>query len=687
MRRVLDGDRVVVNITGTDRRGRSEGSIVEVVERANKTIVGRLVISRGVAVLHPDNKRLSREIMISDSGTAKDGQIVLAEIIEQPTNRQPPIGAVIEVLGENLAPGMEIDIAIRSRDIPEEWPQEVLSESGAIATEVDPAVIAERKDIRNTPLVTIDGEDARDFDDAVFAEVKPYGWRLVVAIADVSHYVAIQSALDQEAYNRGTSVYFPQRVIPMLPESLSNGLCSLNPDVNRLCMVCDMGISHEGELKRARFYPATMRSHARLTYTQVSAYLNGDEEAAEQVGALGKHLRTLHDMYLIMREARAARGAIEFESTETRIVFDENAKIDQLLPVIRNDAHMLIEECMIAANISAARFIEKRRVPGLFRVHEGPAADKLVDVRKFLLQRGLTLSGGDKPQASDYAQALQDAAERPDLLVIQTVLLRSMNQAVYTTRNNGHFGLALQEYAHFTSPIRRYPDLMVHRAIKHMLIHKSKNDFAYDGNRVAEIGDHCSVTERRAEAAVRDVVAWLKCEYMQDHIGSSHAGVITAVTSFGVFVELHDIHVEGLVHITSLPQDFYDFESVNHRLVGRASGRQFELGQKIEVLVAAVNLDERKIDFQLEESNVDGGHRKGGSPWGKAEENRKAKGRSGGKKVAKKVRKKSDKATDKKKAKKKKRVGKSKTAKAKSTQVSSADAGVVKRKKRVSKKP
>lgn len=686
MRRVLDGDRVVVNITGTDRRGRSEGAIVEVVERANKTIVGRLGISRGVAVLHPDNKRLSREILISDSATAKDGQIVLAEIVEQPTNRRPPIGAVIEVLGEHMSPGMEIDIAIRSRDIPEEWPQEVLSESGAIATEVDPAVIKERKDIRNTPLVTIDGEDARDFDDAVFAEVKPYGWRLVVAIADVSHYVDTESALDKEAYNRGTSVYFPQRVIPMLPESLSNGLCSLNPDVNRLCMVCDMGITHEGELKRARFYPATMRSHARLTYTQVSAFLDGDDDAAEHVGAMGKHLRTLHDMYLVMREARAARGAIEFESTETRIVFDEHAKIDQLLPVIRNDAHMLIEECMIAANISAARFIEKRRIPGLFRVHEGPGEDKLVDVRKFLSQRGLTLAGGDKPQASDYAQALRDAADRPDLLVIQTVLLRSMNQAVYTTRNNGHFGLALKEYAHFTSPIRRYPDLMVHRAIKHMVIHKSKDDFAYDGNRVAEIGDHCSVTERRAEAAVRDVVAWLKCEYMQDHIGSSHAGVITAVTSFGVFVELDQIHVEGLVHITSLPQDFYDFESINHRLVGRAGGRKFELGQKIEVLVAAVNLDERKIDFQLEESTTHSDSGKD-SPWGQAEKNRKAKGRRAGKKVAKKIRKKSDKAADKKKVKKKKRAGKSKTAKAKSTQNNATEGTVTKRKKRVSKKP
>lgn len=678
MRRVLDGDRVVVNITGTDRRGRSEGSIVDVVERANKTIVGRLGISQGVAVLHPDNKRIVHEILISDTGTAKDGQIVLAEIIEQPTNRRSPIGTVIEVLGEQMAPGMEIDIAIRSRDIPEVWPQEVLSESGAIATEVDPAVIKERKDIRSTPLVTIDGEDARDFDDAVFAEVKPYGWRLVVAIADVSHYVQVNSALDREAYNRGTSVYFPQRVIPMLPESLSNGLCSLNPDVNRLCMVCDMGITHEGEIKRARFYPATMRSHARLTYTQVNDFLQGESEATQQIGALGKHLRTLHDMYLAMREARAARGAIEFESTETRIVFNDDLKIENLLPVIRNDAHMLIEECMIAANISAARFVEKRRVPGLFRVHEGPGEDKLVDVRKFLAQRSLTLGGADKPQASDYARTLESAQGRADVLVIQTVLLRSMNQAVYTTRNSGHFGLALEEYAHFTSPIRRYPDLMIHRAIKHMLVHKSKDSFAYDGARVAEIGDHCSVTERRAESAVRDVVAWLKCEYMQDQIGSTHGGVVTAVTSFGIFVELNDIHVEGLVHITSLPQDFYDFDSVNHRLLGRAGGRSFELGQKVEVLVAAVNLDERKIDFQLGDNNpavVNGVSDVG--PWGNAQKKRKQRvDKSGGKKPAgnKKDTKKAKKKVSRKKVQKKKTAAKARAVKTKSVQLHTEEA-------------
>lgn len=608
MRRVLDGDRVVVHITGKDNRGRSEGAIVEVVERANKTVVGKLEVKRGVAVLHPDNKRISLEILISERGKAKDGQIVLVEIVEQPTNRRPPIGAVIEVLGEHMAPGMEIDVAIRSRDIPVEWPQEVVTQSGKLGSEVDQSAVSERRDIRSLPLVTIDGEDARDFDDAVFAEPKPYGWRLLVAIADVSHYVEPGTALDREALHRGTSVYFPQRVIPMLPESLSNGLCSLNPDVNRLCMVCDMAITHEGEIKRARFYPATMRSHARLTYTDVGDFFVGKGKPKKKLASLARPLRTLHELYLTMRDARARRGAIDFESTETRIEFDDQSKIKKLVPIERNDAHMMIEECMIAANISAARYLSRHRVPGLYRVHEGPAADKLVDLRKFLQQRGLSLGGGDKPGAGDYARTLHEAGDRADLSVIQTVLLRSMNQAVYTTRNSGHFGLALEHYAHFTSPIRRYPDLMVHRAIKHVLRTRSKEGFAFDNARVTEIGDHCSMAERRAESAVRDVVAWLKCEYMQDQIGTTHVGVVSAVTSFGLFVELQNIHVEGLVHITALPKDYYQFDPVNHRLQGRAGGLEFALGQVIEVNVAAVNVDERKIDFQLEGGTL---HREG----------------------------------------------------------------------------
>lgn len=683
MRRVLDGDRVVVHITGQDNRGRSEGAIVEVIERANKTLVGKLEIKRGVAVLHPDNKRIGAEILISDKAKARNGQIVLVEIVEQPTNRHPPIGAVVEVLGEHMAPGMEIDIAIRSRDIPSEWPQEVVSESSALGTEVEPSAISERRDLRSLPLVTIDGEDARDFDDAVYAEKKPYGWRLLVAIADVSHYVEPGTALDREALNRGTSVYFPQRVIPMLPESLSNGLCSLNPEVNRLCMVCDMAITELGDIKRARFFPATMRSHARLTYTEVAKFFAGQGKPSPQIAALSKPLKTLHDLYLVMRDARSDRGAIDFESNETRIEFDEQSKIKRMVPVERNDAHMMIEECMIAANISAARFLARHRVPGLYRVHEGPAADKLNDLRKFLQQRGLSLGGGDNPTAMDYAHALNMARDRADLSVIQTVLLRSMNQAVYTTKNNGHFGLALEHYAHFTSPIRRYPDLMVHRAIKHVIRTRSKDGFAFDANQVSDIGDHCSTTERRAESAVRDVIAWLKCEYMHDHIGSTHAGVISAVTSFGVFVELQKIHVEGLVHITSLPKDYYEFDPINHRLQGRAGGLEFALGQVVEVTVAAVNIDERKIDFQLESYTP---------VRGKSRPNKKHKdARDGGRKAGDKKKKPKKKKAAKKKVGKKK-AGKPKSVKQKNksskaaTTANQSAAGKKKRSKRAAKK-
>ena len=687
MRSVMDGDRVVVQITGSDRKGRQEGAVIEVLERAVKTLVGRLQISRGVAVLQPDNKRIAREIVINDTAKAKDGQIVLAEIVEQPTNSRPAIASVVEVLGEHLSPGMEIDIAIRARDIPTEWPDEVVSESGAFGSEVNPSAVKDRRDIRSMPLVTIDGEDARDFDDAVYAEEKDNGFRLVVAIADVSHYVTVGSALDGEAYNRGTSVYFPQRVVPMLPESLSNGLCSLNPDVDRLCMVCDMSIDSDGQIKRTRFYPATMRSHARLTYTEVHHYLTSannhkaqvkeksalgkaQQAAVEKIGVLGQHIDVLHKLYGVMREARSERGAIEFESKETRIVFNNQKKIDQILPVQRNEAHMLIEECMIAANISAARYIEKRKIPGLYRSHEGPGADKLLELRKFLSLRGLQLGGGDHPGAIDYAKTLASADGRPDKLVVQTVMLRSMNQAVYSTRNAGHFGLALEEYAHFTSPIRRYPDLMVHRAIKHMLVHNDRSNFEYSQNHMAEIGDHCSTTERRAEEASRDVVAWLKCEFMQDHIGGTYEGVITGVTSFGLFVELAGIHVEGLVHITSLPQDYYDFDSVNHRLLGRKGGLAYNLGQIISVVVGAVNLDERKIDFQIDKSKIgfSGGH-KSGHASGKGQRKGRNSGQSHGQGSNKRRKPKSEKQSMKRKrkaaAKKKARRKKKKSRKGK----------------------
>lgn len=634
MRSVLDGDRVVVQITGIDRRGRSEGAIVDVIERANTSVVGRLRIASGVAMLEPDNKRLHQQIVVNDSGKARDGQIVVVEILEQPTRRQPPIGRVSEILGEHLSPGMEIDIAIRAHGIPASWPGEVLEQCRQIDASVDPAVVAQRRDLRRMPLVTIDGEDARDFDDAVYAEKKDYGWRLVVAIADVAHYVDTDSALDIEALKRGTSVYFPQQVVPMLPEQLSNGLCSLNPDVDRLCMVCDMAVNHDGSQRRVRFYPATMRSKARLTYTQVYEFLCGDITPHMQSlpELVKKSLAELHSLYQVLRVARETRGAIDFETAETRIEFNPERKIESLKPVVRNEAHLLIEECMIAANIAAARFLERRRIPGLYRIHEQPGDEKLVDLRKFLAQRGLSLGGGDNPEAADYAKTLLDASGRADLQVIQTVLLRSMNRAVYSTSNHGHFGLALDEYAHFTSPIRRYPDLMVHRAIKYVHAHKKSTGFAYSAARVAEIGEQSSSAERRAEQAVRDVVAWLKCEYAQEHIGADFNGVVSAVTSFGLFVELSDIHVEGLIHISSLPQDFYEFDPIRHCLQGRRTGQLYQLGQVLSARVMAVNLEDRKIDLQLSASAAGVASEK--TPRQAAKKPRKAKkpGKTGGKK-------------------------------------------------------
>ncbi|MDO6461413.1 ribonuclease R [Granulosicoccaceae sp. 1_MG-2023] len=601
MRRVLNNDRAVVCVTGLDHRKRAKGRIVDVLERANTHLVGRLMSDGGVHRVVADNKKIHMEILIPDSavGGAKPGQIVRVEIVEQPAKNAQPVGKVVEVLGEHLMPGMEIEIAIHSHGIPSRWPEGVEEEAAAFGSEVSEEDKAGRKDLRKLPLVTIDGEDAKDFDDAVFCKPTPSGWRLLVAIADVSHYVQPGSLLDKEALNRATSVYFPGRVIPMLPESLSNGLCSLNPDVDRLCMVCEMSINKEGQITRSSFSKAVMRSHARLTYTKVAAMLAGEDPALEkQYSKLLPHLRNLNDLFHALLKARHARGTIDFETVETRIVFDENKKIDSIVPVIRNDAHKIIEECMIQANIAAARYLERKRIPGLFRVHEGAKPSKLDDLRDFLSQRSLSLGGGDSPQAADYARLIREIQGRVDVDVIQTVLLRTLMQAVYHPRNDGHFGLALNEYAHFTSPIRRYPDLLVHRAISHVESGGTRANYMYSNEDMQQLGEQCSRNERRADEAVRDVTDWLKCEYMQGQIGKVFNGVITTVTSFGLFVELQDIFVEGLVHITSLDSDYYRFDPIQHCLIGERSGRQFRLGETLRVQVAAVNLDERKIDFQ-----------------------------------------------------------------------------------------
>ena len=600
MRQVLHGDRVVVCVTGNDHRGRREGRIVDVVERANKSLVGKLIIERGAIVVSPDNKRIHQDLLVPPHELmgAENGDIVVIEITEQPSRRRQAVGKVVEVLGQHLRPGMEIDVALHSHGIPFEWPDAVTDQAASFSTTVPNSAANGRKDVRDLPLVTIDGSDARDFDDAVWCERTDEGWRLLVAIADVAHYVESDSPLDEEAIKRGTSVYFPGRVVPMLPEVLSNGLCSLNPLVDRLCMLCEITITDNGAIRRASFYNGIMRSHARLTYSEVNEMLTDSTSALRtQHKALMPMLEELHRLYAALAALRATRGAIEFDSTETRILFDDEKKISEIVPVVRNDAHKLIEECMILANIAAAAFLEHHEMPTLYRVHHGPKADRLEDLRSFLGLRSLSLGGGESPSALDYASLSQQIKDRPDRLVIQTVMLRSMQQAVYQPKNEGHFGLALTQYAHFTSPIRRYPDLMVHRAIKHVLSRVAKSKFRYSQDSMQSLGESCSATERRAEEASRDVTAWLKCEYMQSHVGSEFPGVVSAVTSFGLFVALKDIHVEGLIHVTNLSRDFYQFDQAAHALIGERTGQQYHLGDAITVQVAAVNLEERKIDF------------------------------------------------------------------------------------------
>lgn len=606
MRAVFDGDKVLARVTGIDKRGRREGAIAEILERNTCTLVGRFWQDGGIAFVSPENKRIVQDIVIAHDAEngAQPGQMVMVEITTQPTVRTQAIGRVIEILGEHMAPGMEIDVAIRSYNIPHSWSDEVIAEIANLQEEVADQDKAGRVDLRDLALVTIDGEDARDFDDAVYVEPRPRGgWRLVVAIADVSHYVKVNSALDGAAYERGNSVYFPNEVVPMLPEILSNGLCSLKPNVDRLCMVCDMTISKSGKLTAYRFYEAVMHSQARLTYTLVAKLLENPLRDVKYEPLL-PHIQNLHTLYQALRVSRAARGAIDFETTETRVIFGENRKIEQIVPVQRNVAHRIIEECMLMANVSAARFLLKQALPTLFRVHNGPTVEKLQDLRAFLAEIGLRLPGGKVPEPRDYGALIKEIISRPDARLIQTVLLRSLSQAVYSPENLGHFGLAFDAYTHFTSPIRRYPDLLVHRAIRYALSQNKKQTFYYDHAAMVQIGEHCSITERRADEATRDVLDWLKCEFMLDKVGQEFDGIITNVTGFGLFVELRSIYVEGLVHVTALKNDYYHFDPKKHRLQGERTGTLYRLGDAIKVRVARVNLDNRQLDFELIEAAI-----------------------------------------------------------------------------------
>ncbi len=602
MSAVMNGDRVVAHVVGHNRRGKPEGAIVEVLEHANQQVVGRFFSESGACFLLADNKRISQDIIIPCDKTmnASSGQFVVVSITQYPGKKRQAIGNVVEILGDHMAPGMEIDVSIRSYGLPCEWPQAVLDEIQGLEPVVPEDAKRKRLDFRKMPLVTIDGEDARDFDDAVFCEPKGTGWRLYVAIADVSHYVSPKSALDKQAIERGNSVYFPERVVPMLPEVLSNGLCSLNPKVDRLCLVCEMNIDQSGKITRSRFHEAVMQSHARFTYNEVAAILvDKDTTLRNRYADLVIHLENLYDLYKVFRAQRTRRGAIDFDLPETRIVFSQDRKIEQVVPVQRNDAHMLIEECMIAANVCSARFLLKNRIPGLFRVHDKPDHEKVTALREFLGEFGLHLQGGEQPEARHYAELLEQVRGHIDFHLIQTVMLRSLKQAQYQPDNDGHFGLGLEAYAHFTSPIRRYPDLLVHRAIRHILHNKTAGKFPYNYENMLQMGEHCSMTDRRADEATRDVVNWLKCEYMCDKVGEEFEGVISSVTSFGLFIELNEIHIEGLVHVTDLDNDYYHFDPASHRLVGERSGQSFRLGDPVRIKVVRVDLDDRKIDFTL----------------------------------------------------------------------------------------
>jgi ribonuclease R len=604
MRKVLHGDRVMASVTGIDRRGRREGAIVEVLERRLNRLIGRFTIEAGISYVVPDDARIQRNVQIPVEARmdARNGQLVVCEIVHAPDAYRPPIGRVLAVLGDKLTPSLVVEAAIHGHDLPHEFPPTVLAEATAVPLQVVEVDIAGRVDLRTLPLVTIDGEDAKDFDDAVWCEPNRNGFRLIVAIADVSHYVRPGAPLDDEAQKRATSVYFPGFVVPMLPETLSNGICSLNPKVDRLCFVCDMQVGFDGEVTKSKFYEAVMHSHARLTYTQVwQAVGAGDAEAIAKIGSLLPQVQRLHQLYQLLAKARKARGAIEFESGEVRFVLGPQGEVVQAGMLQRNDAHKLIEECMIAANVEAARFLLKKKVPAPYRIHEKPPESKYADLLEFLKEFKLRMPAWAVLQPRDFTALLMKIRDRADAALLESVLLRTQSLAVYSPDNAGHFGLALEAYAHFTSPIRRYPDLLVHRAIKHALSGAKPAGFAYSASGMAALALQCSERERRADEAEREVDERYRAAWMEKHVGGEFDGTISGVTSFGLFVELDESKVNGLIHVTQLPYDYYHFDPIRKTLSGERMGRAFRLGDRVRIVVLKASLEERKIDFRLAE--------------------------------------------------------------------------------------
>ena len=605
MRGIMHGDIVTVRPAGIDRKGRREGTVLDIVERAQSKVVGRFYMDRGVAILEAEDKRLNQSIVLEPDSVAhfkpESGQVIVGEIETYPEQNRPAVAKIIEVLGDYADSGMEIEIAVRKHHLPHQFSEACTKAAKKIPNHVRKSDLKGRVDLRDLPLVTIDGETARDFDDAVFAEKIGRNYRLVVAIADVSHYVRPDDAIDTDAQERSTSVYFPRRVIPMLPENLSNGICSLNPDVERLCMVCDMVITYAGNIKEYRFYPAVMRSHARLTYNQVWDWISDDLNHPHKA-----QIDTLYKLFKILQKKRFERGAVEFESVETQMLFDDNGKIEKIVPVVRNDAHKLIEECMLAANVCAAEFLIKNKHTALFRNHLGPTPEKLATLREQLGLLGLQLGGGNNPTPKDYAALAEQFKGRPDAELLQVMMLRSMQQAVYEPHCDGHFGLAYEAYAHFTSPIRRYPDLTVHRAIKAVL-----NQQTYTPNKSWQaLGVHTSFCERRADDASRDVENWLKTYYMRDKVGEIFEGKISGMTNFGLFVTLDGIHIDGLVHISDLGEDYFNFRPEIMAIEGERSGIRFNMGDKVSVRVARADLDTSKIDLTLISGGTSGKKRR-----------------------------------------------------------------------------
>jgi len=607
MRMLMHGDRAAARVTGRDERGRSEGAVVEVLERRTKQVAGRFSLEGGVGFVVPDNRRISQRVVVprESVGDARHGDLAVVEIVEQPNRNRDPVGRVLRVLPDGGGADTAIDLAIASHGLSHEFPAEAVREARAYGSTVTAEAAAGREDLRRLPLVTIDGEDARDFDDAVWAEENAAGFRVIVAIADVSHYVRPGTALDDEARQRATSVYFPNRVLPMLPEELSNHLCSLMPKVDRLCMVADMQVAKSGAVSKSRFYAAVMRSAARLTYTQVAARLTGtDGGASGDLVAVAPVIERLHRAYLALRTRRESRGALDFEAPEVKVLVDADGRVTDIREYPRNDAHRLIEECMIAANVEAARLLKKHKLPALFRIHGKPDEDRIEELKRFLATRGVALDITGDLTPARLQKALKSIVGRPDAGVLENAIIRSLPQALYQPMNIGHFGLALEEYAHFTSPIRRYPDLLVHRGIRHALAGGTAANFDHSPRAMEQLGQECSMRERRADEAARSVVAWLKCEYMRPRVGEEFDAVATGVTDFGVFVQLKQMQVDGLVHVTSLPRDYFRFHEKDRTLVGERTKLRFSIGDEMRVRLVRVDSAERKIDFAYVEKGA-----------------------------------------------------------------------------------